>query len=109
MWLGYSSQGPGALSADKPDLCAASQFREDDDAAVVNTGTSAACAVAAGVVAALRSQWRTDILPPGELKKILIEKATAKPADGKCDNQIGHGILNAAAALKACQKLGGDQ
>jgi hypothetical protein len=102
MWLGYSSQGPGALSTDKPDICAASQFREDDDAAAVNTGTSAACAVAAGVVAALRSQCGMKH-PPAALKQILLDTATAKPTGGKWDNQIGHGIINAAAASKACQ------
>ena len=72
IWLGYSSQGPGALSTKKPDLCAASQFCEDDDAAAVNTGTSAACAIAAGVVAALRSRCPSNLLPPAELKQILI-------------------------------------
>ena len=69
MWLGYSSQGPGALSQDKPDLCAASQFREDDDAAAVNTGTSAACAMAAGVVAAFRSQYPNKVLPARSAQK----------------------------------------
>ena len=107
MWLGYSSQGPGALSAKKPDICAASQFCEDDDAAAVNTGTSAACAIAAGVVAALRSQCRTRDVSPAKLKKILIKTASAKPTGRAWDNQIGHGIINAAAALEACQTLAG--
>jgi hypothetical protein len=97
MWLGYSSQGPGTLSHCKPDLCAASQFCEDDDAATVNTGTSAACAIAAGVVAAFRSRCGTA-LSPARLKEKLI--ATARP--GKVwDNRIGHGIINAAAAFRA--------
>src|SRR5205823_643362 len=48
LWLGYSSQGPGALYPDKPDLCAASQFSDNEDAYAGNTGTSAACALAAG-------------------------------------------------------------
>ena len=73
MWLGYSSQGPGqprlALGAEKPDLCAASQFREDDDAFSINSGTSAACGLAGGVVAALRSRWDTGSVPPRRLKR----------------------------------------
>jgi hypothetical protein len=103
MWLGYSSQGPGALSDGKPDLCAVSQFREDDDAGSLNTGTSAACAVAAGVVASLRTQYQTEVFNPAELKEILIKTATATPVCGH-DYQLGHGVLNAAAALKTCQQ-----
>ncbi len=51
--LGYSSQGPGLISADKPDLCAPSNFTETFDPALISSGTFAACAVAAGVVAAM--------------------------------------------------------
>jgi hypothetical protein len=102
MWLGYSSQGPGALSDVKPDLCAGSQFREDDDAGSINTGTSAACAVAAGVVASLRTQYQPAVISPAKLKEILIKTTTARPVGGH-DYQFGHGVLNAAAALKACQ------
>src|SRR5262249_18375501 len=29
MWLGYSSEGPGRLAANKPDVCAPSEFSED--------------------------------------------------------------------------------
>jgi len=105
IWLGYSSQGPGALSEKKPDLCAASQFCEDDDAAAVNTGTSAACAIAAGVVAALRSRCRTKDVSPAELKEILVKTTTATPTSGAWDNQIGHGIINAAAALEGVRSL----
>jgi hypothetical protein len=101
MWLGYSSQGPGTLSHRKPDLCTVSQFCEDDDAATVNTGTSAACAIAAGVVAAFRSRCGTA-LSPAKLKQVLIKTATAKPANQAWDNRIGHGIINAAAAFEAC-------
>ena len=48
IWLGYSSQGPGQekLGIKKPDLCAASQFCENDDSFIINTGTSAARALA---------------------------------------------------------------
>ena len=98
VWLGYSSQGPGALCKEKPDICAASQFREDADATTSNTGTSAACAIAAGVVAALRSRFRSMALTPAALKRILIDTATGKPAGAPWDNQLGNGIINAAAA-----------
>jgi hypothetical protein len=103
MWLGYSSQGPGqpALGANKPDLCATSQFGEDADAFSINTGTSAACGLAAGVVAALRSQWNSTRVPPGKLKQILNQTAR-KPHGVGWNNSLGHrfgnGVLDARAA-----------
>jgi subtilisin family serine protease len=112
MWLGYSSQGPGQSrldtpapgqpnhAHDKPDLCVPSQFSENDDAFTVNTGTSAACALATGVVAALRSKWRAGHEPqpsPDELKDLLIR--TARKTNGQYwDGRFGHGILDAKAA-----------
>ena len=56
--LGYSSQGQAKRSsrAKKPDLVAPSNFSEPSNAPAKNPGTSAACAVAAGVVAALREK-----------------------------------------------------
>jgi subtilisin family serine protease len=101
-WLGYSSQGPGQFdpavqeSPDraqrKPDLCAPSQFGEVDDSYTSNTGTSAASAVAAGAVAALRSRWGYDFTP-AELKNILMD--TARKTEGAHWNgRLGHGILD---------------
>jgi len=105
LWLGYSSQGPGQskLARKKPDLCAPSQFCETDDGFIVNTGTSAACALATGVVAALRSEWyavspaQRPPLSPRELKQLLIRTAR-KPQGPNWNNRLGYGILNAAAA-----------
>jgi hypothetical protein len=55
IWLGYSSLRPDqpGLRSNKPDLCATSQFCEDNDAFAINTGPSAACGLTAGVVAGL--------------------------------------------------------
>lgn len=105
MWLGYSSQGPGQprLSRYKPDLCAASQFRETDDAYTGNTGTSAASALATGVVAALRSRWDATAFSPDELKMLLT--MTARRNDGQAWNgRLGNGILDAAAAFDAATR-----
>jgi subtilisin family serine protease len=104
MWLGYSSQGPGQprLGADKPDLCATSQFCEDDDAFSINTGTSAACGLTAGVVAALRSRWNAATVSPHQLKQILNQtarKPTNVPWSTVLAHRLGHGVLNATAAF----------
>ena len=60
-WLGYSSQGPADpnFGSIKPDLCAPSQFAGVGDWNRNFTGTSSACALTAGAVAARRS-----LVPP---------------------------------------------
>lgn len=104
MWTGYSSQGPGpdihGLARDKPDLCAPSNFREATDAAVYNTGTSAACAVTAGIVAALRSKpgWHQNSVSPQRMLNALTQGAR-KTQGASWNGRLGHGILDAAGAM----------
>ncbi len=104
-WIGSSSQGPGPGPAyrPKPDLSAPSHFRDADDAARLNTGTSTASAVTAGAMAALRQGWPT--LPPAAMKQILID--TAREADGGpgWSNRTGHGIIDLRAAVQALRAL----
>ena len=99
-WLGYSSQGPGLLTHDKPDLCVPSQYRESTDAHLINTGTSASCALAAGVITALRSRpgWNSTRVSPQALRDILVATArkTRYPA---WNGKLGNGILNVEAAF----------
>jgi hypothetical protein len=105
MWLGYSSQGPGQpgfwpQGRDKPDLCAPSQFSENNDAHTTNGGTSAASALAGAVIAALRSnsKWNTGQVPPGQLKQILND--TARKTYGPAwSPRTGNGILDARKAF----------
>ncbi|MEA2872446.1 MAG: hypothetical protein QOH67_2422 [Hyphomicrobiales bacterium] len=109
IWLGYSAQGPGQplLGPDKPDLCAASQFCEDDDAFSINTGTSAACGLTGGIVAALRSRWDSTAVPPGALKDILNQTARKPPGLGtnhELKHRLGNGVLDAKAAFKELKK-----
>lgn len=106
IWLGYSAQGPGQprLGPKKPDICATSQFCEDDDAFSVNTGTSAACGLTAGIVAALRSRWDATTVPPPLLNDIITQ-AARKPPGLKWGNDLGYrlgnGILDAKATFEA--------
>ena len=115
-WMGNSSQGPGQhlLSRWKPDLCAPSYFREAGDAFVGNlsepfvgntgspyissTGTSAACALTAGIVAAIRSGWDQRILAPDDLRRAL--NAGARKTEGPGWNErLGNGIIDVKATL----------
>ena len=94
MPLGYASMGPGQphLAHDKPDLCAPSQFAEDGDVFAVNGGTSAATALAAGIVASLRQKWPS--IPPATMKQVLID--SARRTEGPAWNgRIGNGIIDA--------------
>ena len=101
-WLGYSSEGPAVwingnrhTRIEKPDIVAPSHFAEDDDAAHLNTGTSAATALVAGAIAALRSRGsRCRDLPPAVLRSRLIE--TARGGAGGWDPRTGHGIIDLA-------------
>jgi hypothetical protein len=104
-WVGYSSQGPGPelLAVQKPDLCAPSQFCESYDAALLSSGSSAACAMTAGVVAALRGnpKWDQVTVPPETLRVALTTSARKPAGPAGWDNRLGFGILDAAAAIAA--------
>lgn len=103
LWLGYSSQGPGALDRRKPDLCAPSQFSDNEDAYAGNTGTSAACALAAGVVARLRGKWDSKNFSPKKMKRILIDTAFRSVEHPCWDRQLGHGIINYTEAANEAE------
>jgi subtilisin family serine protease len=102
-WVGYSSQGPGpeTLAVEKPDLCAPSQFCETYDAASLSSGTSASCAITAGVVAALRSNpaWDQVAVTPEALRLALIGSARKPFGPTGWDGRLGFGILDAAATI----------
>jgi hypothetical protein len=103
MWLGYSAQGPGQrrLSPAKPDVCASSQFGEVGDFSPngSNTGTSAACGLAAGVVAAIRNRKAVDDLSPEKLRALLRETAWMPEAGAEAARRFGSGIIDLGNAL----------
>ena len=111
-WIGESSQGPepeglrleGCKDKPrKPDVCAPTWFREDDDRNAALSGTSGACAVAAGVVAGIRKRLGPEVLSPADLiveirQTALLEGFTggsgrATPAEWR----LGSGIVDCAA------------
>lgn len=94
-WLGFSSQGPGQthLGVAKPDLCAPAEFASRTDADLLFGGTSGACGLAAGVVAAIRAQTPQFEVGPLELIDKLAATATRLPST-EHRTRVGAGIIN---------------
>jgi hypothetical protein len=61
-----------------------------------NSGTSAACGVAAGVVAAMRGRQPWDQLSPEDLRARLRGQALPQGTDPTSRSRFGAGILQAA-------------
>ena len=94
--LGYSSEGPGKLSAQKPDISGFSHF-SGSGVYSVDSGTSAACPVVGGVLAALRSVPNGRNLNPAEIKQKIFDTARSVHGPG-WSPQYGWGIVDADAA-----------
>ncbi len=78
-------------------MTAPSHFHFPGAALPVHAGTSAACPVVAGVVAALRSKPSARPATPAAIRDAL--RATARnPAGGGWNPDFGHGIVDAGAA-----------
>ncbi len=104
-WCGYTSQGPAVLppqAVDKPDFCAYTAFAgyfpgADPALRDFDGGTSAATAVAAGVVALLKQRW--PALGQDDARRILRD--TARDIRGRgVDTDSGAGVIQAKAAFK---------
>jgi subtilisin family serine protease len=100
--VGYSSQGPGRLSAEKPDICTYTHFRGSEALGVGSPdgGTSAACPVAAGVVAAIRTKHGRDVLPPAQLRTLIAKTAIDLSGVG-FDYDHGWGAISPPALVAA--------
>jgi hypothetical protein len=96
IWLGYSSQGPAdpKFASTKPDLCAPSQFADAKDWDRSFTGTSSACALTTGAIAAKRSLVPPGALSPPALRALAV--ATARPVVNQAgpDERHGAGMID---------------
>ncbi len=99
---GYSSRGPGAIAPQKPDLAAYSHFLGSEvfGPGTADSGTSAACPVAAGIVAALRSKlpFREGVAAtsPAAVKQRLMADAQQVAGEPAHSLATGAGILDTA-------------
>jgi len=108
--VGYSSQGPAVFmlpgpTPDKPDITAYTHYlgsqvfgeREADG------GTSTACPIAAGCIAAIRTKVTPVQVPPAQLFDAL--RSTARPGNGGgpggvYNRDYGYGIIDPLAAFQ---------
>jgi hypothetical protein len=94
--VGYSTSGPGALFRLKPDIAAYTHF-DGSGVYAADGGTSAACPVAAGVVAAFRSKFHFNPLNPltsPKAVKILVNKTAEDRGAMGFDYDYGYGIIS---------------
>jgi hypothetical protein len=104
--VGYSSKGPSIanMPQQKPDLTSYTHFlgSKVNRNFSPDSGTSAACAVAAGCVAALRTRATREGVPPAALFQALKDTAV-KPAGmgAGWDPGYGYGIIRPVAAARS--------
>jgi subtilisin family serine protease len=104
--VGYSSQGPGRLSDRKPDFCAYTHFAGSTAVGAADTGTSAACPVAAGVLTAVRTRRSATQLSPAQLRTLINRTADDRSTVG-FDYDYGYGIIDPPAVLAALGRQSG--
>jgi subtilisin family serine protease len=97
--VGYSSQGPGRLARQKPDLSCYTHFK-GSEVKGPDSGTSAACPVLAGFVAAVRSKHPASRISPAQLRSLLIKTAVDLGSTG-FDFDFGWGVPDAQALVPA--------
>ena len=106
----YSTPGPSirAMHQEKPDITAYTHFigAQTQRAWLPDAGVSAACGVASGCVAALRSKRPAKKVSPADLFGILRESARGGVGGGpggQWSREYGYGIIDPVAAAR---KLG---
>jgi hypothetical protein len=103
--VGYSSKGPSIanMPQQKPDLTAYTHFLGSKVSRnfLPDSGTSAACAVAAGCVAALRTRASRKGIRPTALFQALKDSALPVVPTPGWDPGYGHGIIRPVAAARA--------
>ncbi len=97
--VGYSSQGPGRLTIKKPDVCGYTHFAGSGVYAA-DGGTSAACPVVAGVVAAVRSRFSAAQISPSQMRS-FVQRSARDAGPSGYDYDYGWGIIDTKALQAA--------
>jgi len=95
--VGYSSTGPGRLSAQKPDLAGYTHFA-GSGVEPVDSGTSAATPVVAGFFAAARSKFPASSTSPSAFRQMMIA-GLDHGGSAAHDLGIGFGIVDGTKFL----------
>jgi type VII secretion-associated serine protease mycosin len=77
---------------------------DSDDSFMLGDGTSQATAYVSGLVALIKAE--NPAITPEQVRSVLEQTATDKPADGR-DDETGFGVIDPVAALRAARGLGG--
>ena len=95
--VGYSSRGPSiaGMYQHKPDLVAYTHFLGSKTVGmcVPDTGVSAACPVAAGCVAALRTQFKPSTVTPRRMFQKLKDTAYRPGGGGPWSPDFGYEVI----------------
>lgn len=96
--LGYSSQGPSiaGMPQEKPDVTSYAHFvgSETKGSGKPDTGTSTACPIVSGCLAAIRTKRFATVTPPANMIRqvqMTAKQVTGTPAGWNAD--YGHGII----------------
>lgn len=107
--VGYSTQGPGRLAVNKPDIAAFTHF-QGSGVYPADGGTSAATPVAAGVVAALRTKRPyvpgNPAVTPIAVRNLLRTTAEDKGGAG-FDFDYGFGVIDGCELSRGFRPLPG--
>jgi hypothetical protein len=100
--VGYSSQGPGRLADHKPDVSSYTHFlgSEAEGPGTPDSGTSAACPVLAGAVAALRTGHPSSAVTPEQFRALVAKTSVNLGAPGY-DYDYGWGAVDPVALADA--------
>lgn len=101
--IGYSSQGPGRLAAAKPDISAYTAFTGSRVYPGGDGGTSAACPVAAGAIAAIRTKYPPSKVSPATLRSLVYKTADDLGGTGY-DHNYGWGAIEPVPLAEAVAK-----
>jgi hypothetical protein len=104
--VGYSAIGPGRLERRKPDICGYTHF-SGSGVYTADGGTSAACPVVSGVVAAVRTKRPYDPgnsqTRPAAIRNLLTSTAQDLGATGY-DYQYGYGVVDGCKLVNKLTK-----